>query len=709
MEDFQNLERVKGTSVGTVKRLTSLVLLAGVVLRVVEFLVIGNIDLLLGVSSPFFPFAYYLFLELTPSQSPTSESILMIVFLEILGLHSLYLAFYVVPEQKYLIAFLSNIAVVNSQTKISSNYYASVAFIFKSFVLVVINLIEYEASYKKYLDPLVTIILSNISILFCNKFINDAEKNKHEYLEQVEITRRKTYSIIQSSPFGMGVLSVNLETEVSNQRLLDFAGCGESELLEALREFTYIPSRRFCFPDSPDSGLLPDLKRCVELDLDSQLKLGLVKTESHVLEFAVKKIRWGDHEALLLTANDAQHIIDLEKADALNKCRNSLIRSISHEMRTPLYAIMSVTEHLLDSEHSCQDLEIVEVSSQLLLCIVNDLLDYSQFINNSFQPTLAEFCLADLLSEALRLITLQAAKKGVRVISRIDPSLPSVCTSDFLRLKQVLVNLLSNALKYTSRGFIELTATFSVTHKLRVSVKDTGIGIPPEKLPLLFQIFESQSTNYFSAEGCGLGLHVSNLVAQALGAGGIEVVSEMGKGSEFSFEVPIGIDCPGEHLVVEELSGDLAVPEETSSLIEFRHLDPSKHHLCSEILLVDDNDFNRMILGTSLESLGYKFTELCNGKEALETVKQLYSAGEEVKLILMDIDMPLMNGWEATAAIRALYSSGHISSLPVIVGCSAFSSPQEIQKSYQSGMQLHLPKPITNQVLSSTVSYFLGT
>eukprot|EP00361_Fabrea_salina_P005315 CAMPEP_0202439770 /NCGR_PEP_ID=MMETSP1345-20130828/36333_1 /ASSEMBLY_ACC=CAM_ASM_000843 /TAXON_ID=342563 /ORGANISM="Fabrea Fabrea salina" /LENGTH=553 /DNA_ID=CAMNT_0049054317 /DNA_START=446 /DNA_END=2107 /DNA_ORIENTATION=- len=552
-------------------------------------------------------------------------------------------------------------------------------------------------------------ISSVFSIVFSSKLFNDSDKRITEYLTKLKEAYGNLNCIIQSSPFGMGVLSVDLETEVYNQRLLDFAGCGESELLEALGEFTYIPSRRFCFPDSSDSGLLSDLKRCAELDLDTQLKLGLVKTESHVLEFAVKKIRWGDHEALLLTANDAQHIIDLEKADALNKCRNSLIRSISHEMRTPLYAIMSVTEHLLDSEHSCQDLEIVEVSSQLLLCIVNDLLDYSQFISNSFQPTLSEFRLADLLSEALRLIALQAAKKGVRVLSRIDPSLPPVCTSDSLRLKQVLVNLLSNALKYTSRGFIELTATFSVTHKLRVSVKDTGIGIPPEKLPFLFQIFESQSTNYFSAEGCGLGLHVSNLVAQALGAGGIEVVSEMGKGSEFSFEVPIGIDCPEEHLVVEELSGDLAVPEETSSLIEFRHLDPSKHHFCSEILLVDDNDFNRMILGTSLESLGYKFTEVCNGKEALETVKQLYSAGEEVKLILMDIDMPVMNGWEATAAIRALYSSGHISSLPVIVGCSAFSSPQEIQKSYQSGMQLHLPKPISNQVLSSTVSYFLGT
>jgi len=712
MESIELEERseVFNSGLKVVRKILCIIVSVSLVMRLIEILYSEAYEKFLGTSSPLIRVAYLVMLYLLPTESSKFQRFMLHCILETFNLHLLYNALFVFPQEKSAIALLNCFCVLNFQMKLLKNFYYSLSFSVKFLLQWYWESLSLEGIFLRDSHNILPILMGLAMVLFNNKLLSESEETNMKLLRKAQDMQKKLTTVVQNFPTGMALLSLDLEVYITNQKALRYLNCTSIRLKELLESLEYLPSRRFHFLDEPNRGLFEDVKRYVSFDSDEELQLGLVEFNGQTLEFCVKKTKWGEETTLILTINNAERIIQLEKADTQNNCKNSLLRSVSHEMRTPLYAITSIADQLLHDESSnltptgLKNLSVLKVSSKLMLCLVNDLLDYSRMVSEAFRVSLSEFEVRELLQETLKMIQLQASKKKVLINLRIDELLPEKCFSDPMRLEQIIINLLSNALKFTCRGYIELTATYSVNKNIRISVTDTGIGIPSERTTTIFELFETTRDGELNSEGCGLGLHISNLLVKALGGEGIHVVSEVGKGSKFSFEVPISEEG-GE--VVETFS-EHSIAEENTNIIEIANLEiVHERARAKEVLLVDDNDFTRIIISSVLKTKGFRVLEARNGREAVDTVKKLSEKHEDIKVVLMDCDMPVLNGWEATREIKQLYLQGTINKLPKIVGCSAFSDETEVKKSYDCGMVLHLIKPINNEVLTSTVQYFL--
>lgn len=269
--------------------------------------------------------------------------------------------------------------------------------------------------------------------------------------------------------------------------------------------------------------------------------LGITNSGMTNLEWKGRKVVWEEQDTILLTIRDANEIIQLEQNISDNKLKNILLRTVSHELRTPINAISFLTDTLCSNpriyeEETCfEKLKIISVSAKLLLSLVNDLLDYSRMLSGAFLIQKSFFHLSDVISSTTQLIKIQAEKKGLKVIIRIDPDLPCVIYSDPLRLSQILLNLLSNALKFTLKGFIEICFIQTRKGQVKVMVSDTGIGIEKEKLSFIFKEFNTQISSNMNPQGCGLGLHISNRIANELGGRPIKVKSQQNVLTNFYF------------------------------------------------------------------------------------------------------------------------------------------------------------------------------
>ena len=674
-------------------------------LKSCELYIYGNLEDLAADSSPIIRVFYLGFLYSIPEQSKLKRAFMIHCLLEFLYLHCIYLGSYILPAQKTTVGLVAAITVFNFQAMFMPNLYVCVVFAFKFMVELNWELFLDSVNSRESFATSILVIICVTCIIVNNELLKRSDERTQLYLQKSQKIQVKLSVLVQNFPAGLAVISLDWRVKIANQKILTYLNCSQEELVRVLRSLEYAPDRRFSFSDLEDEGVFCDIERSASLEHNQELDLGLIHINDFNLQFCVKKIKWGDGKALLLSINNAEKLIALEKADAQNNCKNTLLRSVSHEMRTPLYAITNIADRLFEdsSERTQENLEILMTSSRLLMCLVNDLLDYSRILNQAFGVNSEYFNIRQLLQDSMKLIEMQARTKKIRLLLRIDPLLPQMCFCDPTRIEQIIINLMSNALKFTSKGYIEVCVTFSYFCKLKVTVKDTGVGIPPEKLSRLFQLFETSNNGRFNSQGCGLGLHISNLLVELLGGSGIEVKSSVGQGSVFSFEVP----CLEVTPEVEPTDEPDLVPEETETEIEVRNLVICREKTNSKILLVDDNEFNRLIIGTVLKANQKSFLEASNGQEALELVKKQSEKGEDFKVILMDCEMPVMNGWEATLEIHKLHSEGKLNLMPNIIGCSAFSDETEIKKSYDSGMHIHLVKPIKNDVLLHTLDYFL--
>jgi len=515
---------------------------------------------------------------------------------------------------------------------------------------------------------------------------------------------QKLTTLIESIPIGLVALYSDFRVKSANSYMLSYLG-SEETILDSLKGLCY--QTKFCF--SKETGVFKDIQKCFQEQTNQTINLGITQGSPPLL-LSAKKVIWGGKPVLLVFAQNAECLVSLEENKTQNNFKNVLLRSVSHEMRTPLSTVSSIAEQLIENEtpnlssESQENLSVLKFSSRLLLCLVNDLLDYSRILAQAFHVNPVTFDLSELLQNSLKMIQLQAAKKNLTVLLRIDPLLPKVCWSDPTRIEQVIINLLSNALKFTLKGFIELTATYSATKKLKISVKDSGLGIPSEKLPTIFEVFKSMNTSSLNSNGCGLGLHISNLLVRALGGTKIGVKSKVGKGSVFSFEVPISKEEP---YAIIELNCTEEVPSEAKQPLELREFQTNNFSKTPEILLVDDNEFTRKAIGSLLSSNGFNYAEVSNGKEAVALVSKTNSTKKAIKLVLMDCEMPVMDGREASNQINQLFVEEKLCFLPAIIGCSGYSGPAEVDKSFKCGMAMHLVKPIPNQDLLGYVKQFL--
>ena len=379
----------------------------------------------------------------------------------------------------------------------------------------------------------------------------------------------------------------------------------------------------------------------------------------------------------------------LVTAEAGNRAKSAFLAVMSHELRTPLNGVLGFVELLADTPLNDEQITIAKTissSGEHLLSIVNDILDFSSIENGSISIGHTPVFLVSLLDSFLPSIQKAAADKGIAFRCEADPGVPKQFTGDERRIRQILLNLLGNAVKFTSSGSVVLrvaTATEGGGQFLDFSVEDTGIGISTEALALLFKPFtQVDSSLHRSFGGTGLGLSISQRLAEAMG-GAITVASTPGKGSTFTFRLPLGSPTP------KSGSGILPLCQEKPSSGT-----PLPHALA---LVVDDDNASGVVAVKMLQNLGYRAEFAADGAKAIEAfVPGKYS------VILMDVAMPVMDGLEATGKIREVEAATEFH-VPIIA-FTANVMPGDRERCLAAGMDDFLSKPFKRAELAAKLA-----
>ena len=526
--------------------------------------------------------------------------------------------------------------------------------------------------------------------------------------KQLQSVKNSLNTLFDAFPDGVCILDRDFNVLMANNFTKSLFSCSVEEITQKLREKYYMPERQIYFGNRGTS-VLEDITECFTNNEEFQAVLGLFKHNQLNLEISAKTITWEQTPALLLNMRNVTNLISLEKISAENRYKNAMLRTVSHEIRTPANAIISYVEEILQEYQSQipgevkKFVEIISTSSKHLLALISDILDYSRIIAGVFSVQKDNFEFRKLLDDVVILFEKQAGKKGIKLTKRIDEMIPKCIYTDPKRLTQVLINLLGNSLKYTNKGSIEVCVFINTKNFLEVLIKDSGIGIHENKIRDLFQLFGQVHSPQLGIEGCGLGLNISNLLVNHLGGGNIYVHSQIGKGSTFGFEIPVM-----EAYVELEFEEDSAEPPlDITNHITVRNFECFRKDISeSDVLVVDDDSFSRDIIGSILKRNGISFKEVSNGNDAIKCVWEAERKTKGFKVIVMDCCMPLMDGWQTCQKLMSLYNSRKIMKKPVIIGYTGNISSQDVQRCYECGMVLYLSKPVDAQTLINSINQF---
>lgn len=381
-----------------------------------------------------------------------------------------------------------------------------------------------------------------------------------------------------------------------------------------------------------------------------------------------------------------------EIAERSNKIKDKFLSGISHELRTPLNGITGMVNLLNDTGLTPEQSEYVntiKLSANNLVVLINDMFDYSKISEGTIQFDQQEFKLKELLTNIVQITRIKADEKKLKLVLLYDENIPNKVTGDALRLNQVLLNLLGNAIKHTEKGTVTLEVqTLSVDKrkiKLLFKVTDTGSGIPDDILPDIFDLFTNPQISSGLEIGTGLGLAlVKNLIE--LQGGIVSVSSKKGEGSVFKIELPFSTN---EKTVLKS-----AGPKKAS----FHPADLSQ----TKILLVEDNKVNQFLGKQLLSKMGFEVEVSGNAEEAIDDLKN-----NRYDLVLMDVQMPGMTGYELSKYIREKMEAP-ANTIPIIA-LTAYASKQERENAMEAGMNDYLTKPYSPQELLAVIMKHLKT
>ncbi|MBF0260935.1 MAG: response regulator [Magnetococcales bacterium] len=381
-----------------------------------------------------------------------------------------------------------------------------------------------------------------------------------------------------------------------------------------------------------------------------------------------------------------------EMAEAGNRAKSTFLAHMSHEIRTPLNAILGVNELLMEAnatEEQRRYLEMSRKASESLLALISDVLDFSKIEAGQFDPECSAFDLPALVIGTAEIMQVPARERGIRLQWVVDPGLPVHVRGDPNRLRQILLNLLGNAVKFTFEGEVSLEARCEPGGRILFAIRDTGIGIPPDKLTSIFQPFRQADrsiTRKFG--GSGLGLSICALLVERMG-GRIAVESAVGQGSRFSFSLELPtVKEEGAHPLVSVVRQ--GAREETTRDAE-RGL---------SILLAEDSEDNRLLIRAFLKGTPHQLTFAEHGEQAVEFFQKA-----RFDIVLMDIQMPIMDGYAATRTMRAWEMEQGMVPTPV-VALTAHAMQEASAEAMAAGCDYYLSKPISRKRLLEVLQEF---
>ena len=521
-------------------------------------------------------------------------------------------------------------------------------------------------------------------------------------------------------------------------------------------------------------------------------------------EVVLIPITWDIQDAVAIVLND---ITDQEKAFTLkvaDKNKDLVLATMSHEFRTPLNGIIGIIQMIepkTDRKEINELLVLCKDNATLLLTLINSVLDLQQFSHGRLKLEMSQVEIRTALNDIVRLFQFQLNQKGLFLHTKTDENIPKYIETDMNRLQQILINLIANAVKFTFQGGINLEMKEDLEDQryLKISISDTGVGMRPKQLNTLFKIYrEVGGEQLHSKHGAGLGLTISDTLVRALdndnSVNKIEVKSEFGKGSRFTFkllkdkrvedeepkrnkdepeedEKDEGKNDKGGSKLLRLRDSDYDIPSigrnslqdyedlnensnilnklskynfkykgssilsNTSHIIESYHSykdlntpqllsdfrmktqkynsdqlnKPTRNELLKKskghILIVDDNPFNLMIAQSFVKILDYSVVTATNGEEAIREAQSSLEAGNPIKIILMDCQMPVMDGFEASIKLREIMKKYEIPEAPIIA-ITANDTEEDKHRCFKSGMADHIAKPLLVQNLKKAISKF---
>ncbi|MEZ5870594.1 MAG: response regulator [Nitratireductor sp.] len=395
-----------------------------------------------------------------------------------------------------------------------------------------------------------------------------------------------------------------------------------------------------------------------------------------------------------------------EAAQIADRAKSEFLANMSHEIRTPMNGVMGMAELLAKTELDAKQrtfTDIIVKSGAALLTIINDILDFSKIDAGQLELDPAPFRLAEAIEDVATLVSSKVAEKDLELAVRVEPGLPDMFSGDVGRIRQIVTNLLGNAVKFTEKGhvFVDVsgkpvpkpesgkdgeTGGGDVPWQLTFRIEDTGIGIPADKRQRIFDKFSQVDTSATRKhEGTGLGLAISQSLVQLMG-GTIGVESEEGSGSTFWFTIGLPAHASG--------SGRKRVPLDVSG---------------ARVLVVDDNAVNRAILSEQMAAWRFDAAAASSGEEALAVITAARSRGIMIDCVILDYHMPMMNGGEVVAALRQAEADAAAGSLPIPVIMLTSVDQTEDGKSFSSlGIAAHLTKPARSSLLLETIIQVLS-